>query len=279
MSNIALYVGISGKKEFRRFIALMNDNGTEKEIIKEIDETPSNRIIIKCLSEVLNDIEAKSHITVFAPANFGFEYTNKIIKNKSVKKWDNKDVGTILANSIIKNQHKIEFINYNQSGKLEEAKLFEDRFRDNKQPIKKISIVNQEDNIFNKSDVKTTDVSLFVRGIADTSSSEKVGKYIAILNFKGKEKEIFNILPHATPNRMIIQGAIDAIGLLKVPCNIKLYTHTTFGLSNYNIKQKGVNKDLLEILFNVLQKGQHSLQEIVSNYNQDLLAEKISKIQ
>lgn len=283
MKNIKLFVRTIGKKESKRFVALINENGIEKEIVKEINETTSGRIIMKGLKEIIDSIKKRSNITVVAPRNFGFRYTKQLMRGKKVSKWTNRDVGILLAESLLRKKHQVRFIDYNKTKisdeMTDEVKCFNDRFKNviikQESSIKKRQVMLEEYIIYNKNEIANKEVCLYIRGAANTKQIPSTGKYIAILNFRGKEKEIIKTISNTTSNRLLIQGAIDSIKLLTMPCNIKMYVHAQIGLSTYNKKQKGVNRDLLEELFIVLKDGQHSLEEIVGTYRQNQLAEKL----
>ena len=121
-------------------------------------------------------------------------------------------------------------------------------------------------------------MKFYVRGVADSSNENKIGKYIVIMNYKGIEKELSNTIYHTTSNRMIIQGVIDAIDKLKRPCRIKLYTHAVIGLETYYRQGSGTNKDLIKVLFEKLAEGGHSMQEYICGDRQEELSEKLKKI-
>ncbi len=132
--------------------------------------------------------------------------------------------------------------------------------------------------MYNKNEYAKTDVKFYVRGITDTSKIERRGKYLLIMNYKGIEKEIYKTMTHATPCKMIINGITDGIKILKMPCNIKLYTHTPIGLESYFKNGTGVNKRLVQILFENLYMGNHSLEEFICKDRQGELKEKMKNI-
>ena len=63
-----------------------------------------------------------------------------------------------------------------------------------------------------------------------------------------------------------------------MPCNIKLYTHTPIGLESYFKNGTGVNKRLVQILFENLYMGNHSLEEFICKDRQGELKEKMKNI-
>lgn len=54
------------------------------------------------------------------------------------------------------------------------------------------------------------------------------GGWGAILIYKHHEKEIYGGEPHTTNNRMELMAAIKAIETLKTPCDIELYTDSSY---------------------------------------------------
>ena len=60
-------------------------------------------------------------------------------------------------------------------------------------------------------------------------------------NFKYLQKEVID----TTANRCIIIGIIDALKILKEPCEIKIVTSTLLGIKKWEKNRKGVNADLL----------------------------------
>lgn len=214
---------------------------------------------------------------------------NNMLKNKNCNKWINKDVAELLVNSIKNKKHNVSFENCNKLKGVDFVKSLQDRlsykymnicktskekqYFEVKEKIYNNSIIT---HIYNHNNLATTDVSIFVRGICDSSSNEKPGCYYSILNYQNVEKEITKSFIHTTSNRMILQGAIDAIKLLKRPCNIKLFIHSSVGLLKFNKEIKSVNSDLCKELFELLKKNNHSLEEIISKTRQKELQSKIT---
>ena len=75
---------------------------------------------------------------------------------------------------------------------------------------------------------------------------------------------------------MILQGAIESVKMLKRPCKIKFFSHTSVGIDRFNKSQKGVNSDLLRELFDLIIEGNHSFEYITSMDRQEELKEKIN---
>jgi len=118
-------------------------------------------------------------------------------------------------------------------------------------------------------------IQIYVRGICDTTKPEKEGKYLSILCYNGKEKEIYGAEKKTTSNRMVITGVIKAIKILKEPCNVTVYTHTTIGIAKYKKKSKGINKDLLSNLFETIKERNHEVEFIYTQERQSYLASKL----
>lgn len=56
------------------------------------------------------------------------------------------------------------------------------------------------------------------------------GGWGAVLQYKGKTKELFGGEAETTNNRMELTAAIEALGALKKPCSVKLYTDSKYVL-------------------------------------------------
>lgn len=54
------------------------------------------------------------------------------------------------------------------------------------------------------------------------------GGWGAILEFDGREKELFGGEPHTTNNRMELTAAIEALSALKRPCTVELHTDSQY---------------------------------------------------
>ena len=89
-----------------------------------------------------------------------------------------------------------------------------------------------------------------------------VGGWGALLQFGVREKELYGGEKNTTNNRMELQAAIEALGSLTRPCEVKLYTDSTYvknGIQSWMKKWKTnnwktankkpvKNKDLWEML-------------------------------
>lgn len=54
------------------------------------------------------------------------------------------------------------------------------------------------------------------------------GGYGAVLMYKGMEKEISGYEPETTNNRMELKAAVEALRLLKEPCEVLLYSDSAY---------------------------------------------------
>lgn len=279
MNDFEIYIAVVQYDElFKVLLVSKKSDEIINEEVYEIKESTANRAIMVSLTRNLNLIEDNSIIKIYCPVNFGFKYINKLIEGKSKDRWANKDVGARLANVILKMNHRITFINYSELEETEFIKSLKPKIL-KKYPNyhRKTNIIedNNEKVIYNDNRVANLDVSFYIRGTADTSSFNNTGKYISILSFNGKEKELSGKLNNATANRMIITGLIESIKILKLPCRIKLHTHTSIGLKRYSRYKDGINKDLLKEVFCLLESGNHSLEEFVGIDRQEELDSKL----
>jgi ribonuclease HI len=61
------------------------------------------------------------------------------------------------------------------------------------------------------------------------------GGYGAVLRYKGKEKEISGGDKNTTNNRMELLAVIEALKLLKEPCNVELYSDSQYVCNAFNL--------------------------------------------
>lgn len=76
-------------------------------------------------------------------------------------------------------------------------------------------------------------VEIFTDGAC--SGNPGPGGYGAILRYKGKEKEISGGEPHTTNNRMELLAVINALKLLKEPCEVQLYSDSQYVCNAFNL--------------------------------------------
>jgi len=109
------------------------------------------------------------------------------------------------------------------------------------------------------------DVSIYVRGICNSELTERPGRYIVILRYKSIKKVFRGAVLKTTSNRMIITGLIEGIGALKESCNIRAYIQCNIGVGKVlKGKISGINRDILKALDEVIKKGNHEIEFIVS---------------
>lgn len=60
------------------------------------------------------------------------------------------------------------------------------------------------------------------------SGNPGAGGWGAVLEYGGKEKEISGGEPHTTNNRMELTAAIEALTMLKEPCEVALYSDSKY---------------------------------------------------
>lgn len=59
------------------------------------------------------------------------------------------------------------------------------------------------------------------------------GGWGAVLEFQGVEKEISGYVPHTTNNRMELTAALEALQLLKEPCEVALYSDSAYLVNGF----------------------------------------------
>lgn len=256
MKIIRIYTATKLIDKTMAFIALIGNNGSE--IYVQTNETSSQRTLMIGLRDILENYPLGSKIEVFSPVNFGF----KFLRNN--KKWVNRDVGNLLNDVIKKNNLNVKFIDYSKSNEYDEMKKLLKRkiglkYSKNNDNTSFNRIVTEEGGIFNPGvNDGSFKVNLLVRGIFYLDD-DRSGKYISILQCKGKELILRGDDINTTPQRMVLRGIIDAINKLNRPCHIDIYSHDSIGLSIFNKKRKGANKDLKEYLLNLIKDKNHSI--------------------
>ena len=68
------------------------------------------------------------------------------------------------------------------------------------------------------------------------SGNPGVGGWGAILFYKDIEKEISGFSPQTTNNKMELTAAIEALALLKEPCQVELYSDSAYLVNAFNEK-------------------------------------------
>lgn len=253
----------------------------DKRLVKvlDIEETTHYRIIIKGLAEILKFVSDNSVVKAYVQTNIGFALLKRMIKGESskVENWCNKDVGKELVEVVLQKNIKISFSEYKYNENIDVLKELDDLCENSKSKSTSKSLINQEysrsnHKIYNENKLAVTDIELIVRGNSNYTLDNRPGMYACILKYGANEKLIKGKLEGLTVNQCIITGIIQAVKLLKRPCNIKLYTQTYVGLAKYDSKAEGPNNELLKELFDLLYTYNHSLEEFIGQYRQKELA-------
>ncbi|MFA0690976.1 hypothetical protein [Vibrio splendidus] len=93
-------------------------------------------------------------------------------------------------------------------------------------------------------------INIYSRGSCDTAS--RIGMYSSQLEYKNVLKNLSGGIHDTTTNRCVIQGCIEAVGIIKEPCDVEIFTSTKIGVEKF-AKGKGVNKDLIAELISLLE--------------------------
>ena len=75
-------------------------------------------------------------------------------------------------------------------------------------------------------------VQLYTDGAC--SGNPGPGGWGCILHFQGKIKEMSGHMPHTTNNRMEIFAVISGLGALKEPCNVEVYSDSSYTVNAFN---------------------------------------------
>ena len=70
------------------------------------------------------------------------------------------------------------------------------------------------------------DVTIYTDGAC--SGNPGPGGWGAILMYKGNKKEISGVMANTTNNIMELSAVIEALKLLKYPCNVSLYSDSAY---------------------------------------------------
>jgi ribonuclease HI len=91
-----------------------------------------------------------------------------------------------------------------------------------------------------------------IYSIGSCDPFKRIGSYSILLKYKDECKRLSSVMNNTTSNRCIIKGFIEGVKLVKEPCSIEFITSTPIGISSYLKKGKGVNKDLISELLNLI---------------------------
>ena len=79
------------------------------------------------------------------------------------------------------------------------------------------------------------------------------GGWGAVLLYNGHVKEISGGSPSTTNNQMELTAAIEALGMLKEPCEVELYSDSKYLTDAINKDKPALNVELWERLLNAMQ--------------------------
>ena len=122
------------------------------------------------------------------------------------------------------------------------------------------------------------EVNMYIRGICKNSgeySEIKEGRYIVLLEYKGRHKQDIGIEFNTTSNRMLLKALIKGIEMLKEPCIINFYTPTSLGFKKPN---KSPNKDLINEVLTLVEAKGHKLNKNISMDKQECLIKALKKL-
>lgn len=100
---------------------------------------------------------------------------------------------------------------------------------------------------------------LKIYSIGSCNPETKSGQYQCLLEYGHHKKYLTAKKEETTTNRCIIEGFIDAVRMLKEPCNIELVSTTSIGISGLK-KNKGTNINLLKQLISRLSEDNHEFE-------------------
>ena len=279
MNIIKIYTTTKLIGRTRAFIALVDSDGFE--IYVQTNELSSYRSLMIGIKKVLEKFKSNSKIEILSPGNFGFKY----LRNN--KKWINRDLGELLMDIIKNNNLDVVFTDYSKSQEYDDIKTVlkkklklkysDDGANKNTSQINLEPIVNEYNETLNYgANDCSFKVNLLVRGIADVDG-DRNGKYICILQCKGKELELNGKGSNTTSQRMLLKGIIEGINQLNKPCDINIYLHGSIGLYTFNVKQLGANKDLKEQLLYLIKDNNHSVKILCDSKVQVRLINELMK--
>lgn len=121
------------------------------------------------------------------------------------------------------------------------------------------------------SEAKKT-VQIYTDGAC--SGNPGPGGWGAILSFGGKTKELSGHMPNTTNNRMELFAVISALGALKEPCNVDVYSDSSYTVNAFNdhwienwqkngwmtsAKKPVENTDLWKLLLHIIRSKKHTV--------------------
>jgi ribonuclease HI len=120
----------------------------------------------------------------------------------------------------------------------------------------------------NEPPKKTSLASVDIYGDGACARNPGPGGWAAILRYKGTEKEISGFEGNTTNNRMEMRAVIEALGMLKRPCRVKIHSDSQYLRDGITVwihtwkrngwmtsdKRPVKNRELWEALDNLSQK-------------------------
>ena len=115
-------------------------------------------------------------------------------------------------------------------------------------------------------------VELFTDGAC--SGNPGPGGWAAILRYNGHEMELSGSMSKTTNNRMEVFAVISGLGKLKFPCNVNIYSDSSYLVNAFNLgwiynwQRNGwknsqgepvENQDLWKLLLLTMKKGKHNI--------------------
>lgn len=117
-------------------------------------------------------------------------------------------------------------------------------------------------------------ITIYATGSCNNST--KYGTYYSCLEFKGHRKYLTSVVHNTTTNRCIIHGIIEAMRIIKEPCNVSVVIAAAIGIKKWNKNRKGANADLFNEL-HLLAKEKSCLLSFDYRKNKGSLISKLSK--
>ena len=103
------------------------------------------------------------------------------------------------------------------------------------------------------------DISIYTDGSCLGNTTGSPGGWAAILVHPKKELVLQGCDCSTTNNRMELTAVIEAIAKLNKPCNVTVYTDSTYVIAGYHSANPKKNLDLIQSLYAVVENGHHTL--------------------
>lgn len=260
---------------YNKTSTLMFDTTTDDEFykngVKNSTEKTENSALLKCLKLLIGSTPECNKMIIESSLNIDINELGL----------DNEDLLQDLKKTILSKTRYIEFLKVSDS---HHVKHLNEQATKYSKEVSKTPEQLEEERVLNNVCKPEKEVTLYIRATADYMANPRTGKYYVIMNYKGYEKEFYKNKQgdDTTINRLIIEGAIDAVKLLKEPCSITLNTHTNTSIKSFNREKNkmktSINFDMIYKLNEEVVKGRHRLKEVVNHDRQQELSYKIRKI-